>query len=212
MALKNKLVKRLVNIPIILNLGQNFLGANRFKSEIYQSVFAKEASGTFLDFGCSYGNTTAGFLRFDYYGVDIDCDAIEAAKRRYAGFPQVIFFCVNILQQEFKNDFFDHILFASTSHHLSDDELRQILDRLLKFLKAGGELHFFDIFRQPGKDKFITRLLTRFDQGKYIRTLREYDNFFASGQYRIAERKIFQSPKRLLRLWDFVYIKLLKPR
>jgi hypothetical protein len=106
---------------------------------------------------------------------------------------------------------FDQIIFGTTGHHLTDQELRLIIETLLSYLKPGGSLHFFDIFRQPNKDGLTTRLLTKNDQGKFVRTLDQYENFFSTGNYTIAGKRIFESPKdRLVRLQDMLYI-CLKP-
>ena len=207
MALKNRILQQIINHPFVLNLGQNFLGANQYKVALYRSVFAGK-SGTLLDFGCSYGNTTAGFLHFEYYGVDIVGQAIAAAKKRFKDFPHVHFARVDILQQDYQRNFFDHVLFASTSHHCSDAACKSILDKLLLALKPGGELHFFDIIQKPD-DRWTTKLLTRFDQGKHIRTREQTEVIFKG--YPVAEMKIFPSPDKLIKLWDFLYVKIVRP-
>ena len=207
MALKNRLIKKLIHTPFILNFGQNFLGANQYKLELYQQALVGK-HGALLDFGCSYGNTTPGFLNFEYHGIDIDEVAIGFAKRKYQAYPNVNFHCLDILKQEFKRNYFDHVLFASTGHHLSDEEFRKILEVLLIHLKPAGELHYFDIFQKPN-DTWTTKLLTRFDQGKYIRTREQSAAFFKN--YPVAEMRILPSPEKLVKLWDFMYVKITRP-
>lgn len=207
MALKNRIIQRIINIPQVLHFGQNFLGANQYKIALYTSVLEGK-SGTLLDFGCSYGNTTSGFLHFEYYGVDIDGTAIAAAQRKFKNYPQVHFACIDILRLDYQRNFFDHALFASTSHHLADAAFKGVLDKLMLALKPGGALHFFDIFQQP-HDRWTTRLLTRFDQGKHIRTREQTEIFFKD--YPVAERRIFPSPNTLIKLWDFLYVKIVRP-
>jgi len=141
--------------------------------------------------------------------LDIDDKMIEKARQQFKSYPNIKFFTHNVLDGEFKRDFFDNILFASSSHHIADQDLKAIFDALIVNLKPGGELHFFDIIKQP-KDKLITRLLTRYDQGKNIRTLDEYKKFFKDKNYQIAEKRIFKSPKAMIQLWDFLYIKITK--
>lgn len=207
MALKNRIMKKIINIPFVLNFVHNFLGANQYKVALYTSVFEGK-SGTLLDFGCSYGNTTPGFLNFEYYGVDIDGEAITAAKQKFKNYPHVHFACVDVLRQEYKRNFFDHALFASTSHHLSDEEFKSILDKLLVALKPGGALHFFDIIHRPD-DRWTTKLLTKFDQGKHIRTREQTEKVFKN--YPVTEMRIFPSPNKFIKLWHFLYIKIVRP-
>jgi len=201
-------LKKLLNTRFVLHSFQTLVGANQWKSKLYPSVFTKP--GSVLDFGCSYGNTTKCFLDREYWGVDIDRAMIETAKKYFLSYPNVHFSHVDILKQEFKPGYFDHALFASVSHHISNEDLAPIFHALLKNLKPGGELHFFDIFRKPD-DKWTTRILTALDQGTFIRTLPEYDSFFASQAFPIVERRVIESPKAMIQLWDFLYIKMVRP-
>lgn len=201
-----KIATKIINIPFVWNAGQNIVGANPWKNRLYPSVF--RSKGTLLDFGCSMGNNTEVFLDFAYHGVDLDPEAIKAAEVRWKGQPNVRFEQRNILTEGYKKDYFDHILFACAGHHIPDEEMVPILDALLVNLKPGGELHFFDVLRQPGKDQFITRLIMNNDQGKHMRTKEGYEEIFRP--YHIAEQKLFPSPDRAIKLQDMLYIRLIK--
>ncbi len=203
-----KLLVKTANVPIIWNSLQYFVGANQWKFTMYPSVFG-EKKGRLLDFGCSVGNTTAAFLDFDYVGIDVDPEAIKGAQARYAGVPHVKFYALDILKDPMPERDFDHVLFAAAGHHISDADLTAVIDRLLSCLKPGGSLHFFDLFKQPGTDSFTTRLLCRFDQGKFIRTKERYGEIFADKKYNIQEKKVFKSPDGwLIKQQDFIYFKL----
>lgn len=205
--LENSVFKKIVNTPVIWNTLEAIVGANRWKLRLYPSVFAK--SGRLLDFGCSMGNITPGFLSFEYVGVDIDCRLIEAARRRFKKYPNISFECVDILNATFRPAPFEYVLCATTGHHLTDQELEPIIMKLLALLKPGGELHFFDIVRRPGQDPLTTRLLTRVDQGKHIRTEGEYRRLFDPRRYRIAERKLFESPRGIVKQQAMLYFKFI---
>jgi SAM-dependent methyltransferase len=207
MILDNSLFKKITNIPFIWSIAQNFVGANQWKAALYPSVF--ENKGTLMDFGCSIGNETEVFLDFDYYGIDIDPHAIAAAKDRFNGYPHVRFFCTDIIKDGFKEDFFDHILFATAGHHLTDEQLAKIIEILLINLKPGGRLHFFDIIRQR-KDKWSTQLLSLVDQGKYIRTQEKYEEIFAPYTDKIVRIELFPSPDRFIKLQDILYYQIRK--
>lgn len=205
----NKLVKHVVNIPFVWNAAQTVIGANKWKDWMYPSVFQKRG-GTLLDFGCSSGNETPQFLDFDYYGVDIDPQVITAAQRKFKQYPNVQFFSLDIIKDGFKKDFFDHVLFAGTGHHLTDDELKKIIDILLENLKQGGQLHFFDLVRQPKKDGWMTQMIINADQGKHARTQQEYESIFEPSKYHVTETKLFPNPYRLIRFPDFLYLCVVK--
>jgi SAM-dependent methyltransferase len=207
--LENALFKKITNIPIVWNMAQNIVGANQWKAELYPSVFEKK-EGTLLDFGCSSGNETAAFLDFDYYGIDLDEQAIIAAQNKFKQYQNVQFMSFDIIKKGFKKDFFDHVLFAGTGHHLTDSELQKIFDILIENLKPGGQLHFFDIIRRPGKDKWRTRFIINSDQGKNVRTEETYKTFFDPQKYSIKDWKINMSPDRLVKLPDVLYVRVVK--
>ncbi len=207
--LESKIVKKIANIPLVWNLAQNIIGANQWKAWMYPSVFEKK-EGTLLDFGCSSGNETAAFLEFDYCGIDLDAQAIRGAQEKFRRYPNVKFFALDIIKDGFKEDFFDHILFAGTGHHLTDDDLQKILDILMTNLKPGGKLHFFDPISQPEKDGWLTRFIIRSDQGKFTRTETTYKSFFDKSKYKVVEWKMFPNPYRFVKFPDFLYVELTK--
>jgi len=207
--LENKLVKKIANIPVIWNIAQNIIGSYQWKARMYPSVFERK-EGTLLDFGCSSGNITAMFLDFDYSGVDVDQQAIAAAQSKFKQYPNIKFFALDIINEGFRKDFFDHVFFAGTAHHLTDDDLGKITPILMENLKPGGQLHFFDHISQSLKDGWITRFILRSDQGKYPRTEETYRRFFDPEKYRITAWKVFPSPDQFIKFPDFLYIRVVK--
>lgn len=205
---ENALIKKIANIPVVWNAAQSLIGANQWKAQLYPSVF-KQKGGTLLDFGCSGGNVTAMFLGFDYFGVDVDRQAIQAARNKFKQYPNVKFFDLDIIKDGFKKNFFDHILFAGTAHHVTNDELRKIIEILMENLKIGGQLHFFDSVTQT-KDNWMTRFIIRSDQGKNVRTEAAYESFFSPDKYIINEWRVCPSPDRFIKFPDFLYINITK--
>ena len=203
-----RIAYRILNIPLVWIIFQHFVGANRWKKTMYPSVF--RSRGALLDFGSSMGNTTQDFLDFDYTGIDTDPSMIDAATKRWAGYENVRFVCADILTKPFPDASFDHVLFACTGHHLTDEEMKKIIPALLATLRPGGELHFFDVIKQPGKDGFTTRLIMNNDQGKHMRLREEYDALFAP--YTVSEKKLFPSPDgNIVKLQDMLYFRVAKP-
>ena len=207
---RNKIFLKIVNFPPLWKLLEDFTGANRCKTRLYPSVF-KIQEGRLLDFGCSVGNLTPSFSGFDYVGVDIDPIAINGAKRRFKDKDKISFYCINVLKErlpeEVIRDGFDHILFGSTAHHIEPKELSPVIDKLLTYLKPTGVLHFFDMISQPETDVFTTRLFTRIDQGKWIRTLPEYEQFFSLTKYNILENRVIKSPYDwFIKMHDYLYL------
>src|SRR5271157_2783977 len=86
----------------------------QFKRELYLSKL--HPPGKLLDFGCADGHLADTFSGFDYYGVDIDPVAIEAARRRFRDRPNMHFIAADLCARPFPPDEFDEILFACTIH------------------------------------------------------------------------------------------------
>jgi SAM-dependent methyltransferase len=206
--LRQRTVRWFINIPWLWDIAQNILGENQWKRQMYPVPII--GGRTLLDFGCSIGNETEAFLGFDYYGIDIDPTAIEAAEERFRDHSNVQFFCLDITKEPFRKDFFDHILFAATGHHLNDEQLSDVLRALMGNLKPGGQLHFFDHIRRPGKDSWTARLVINIDQGRNIRTEDEYRKFFDYRVLNIKEWKLIPSPEKFIKLPDFLYIRVEK--
>jgi|GEM_PF-1414488 len=165
-------VGKILDIPVIWGLSQAIFGCDNQKRLLYRSVFKDK--GKILDFGCANGNTFPAFNDFDYYGVDINTNLINNARKKYAGYPNAHFIEADILQKPFKPESFDYVLFSCTGHHLKDEQLFPIMRELGAVLKKGGRLYLFDTIKKPGKDSLLLRTLINMDQGKFMKDEDKY--------------------------------------
>src|ERR1700692_1516675 len=124
------------------NLVQNVLGCPDFKSKLYRSVL--RPPGRLLDFGCANGHIAEVFLEFDYYGIDIDPGAINAARDRFKAHSRAKFIAADIHSRPYESNYFDEILLAGTAHHLTDELFVSILRELHYCLKPGKAIHLLD--------------------------------------------------------------------
>ena len=161
-----KLVKVILSVPLVWDLVQIVLGFKKFKQDLYLSKFHPPSK--LLDFGCANGHIADAFSEFDYHGVDIDPDAIEVAKRRFRGRPNMHFIAADLCSRPFPAEEFDNILFACTVHHLDDENLLRLLKELHYCVKTNGIIHIFDPVRQD-KDGWSQKLMRRLDQGQHTR-------------------------------------------
>ena len=203
-----RLLTNLVSMPGLWAFVQQHLGAPEFKRELYRSKLCTPCR--LLDFGCASGHLGDAFRDLEYYGVDLDPVAIEAAKRRFHDQPTMHFLASDIRERPFPMEFFDEILFAGTAHHLDDNLLGSVLTELHFCLKRGGTVHLFDpVFHEPVR--WFQRLMRRIDQGRYTRTLAqilaivEPLELFESGEFS------YHPPYgALLQDCDFLYLPLKK--
>ncbi|MCM8832036.1 MAG: class I SAM-dependent methyltransferase, partial [Candidatus Omnitrophica bacterium] len=116
--------------------------------------FKKE--GRLLDVGCNKGFFLAGMRNYnwDVWGVDISSFSCEYAKNIF-GLKNI--FCANILDIEFKDNFFDVITLWQVIEHL--DRPSEVLKKLNRFLKKDGLLliecpNFSSVGAKIFKDKW----------------------------------------------------------
>lgn len=84
-----------VSIPWLWNAIQHVLGAPRFKRELYRSKL--HPPGTLLDLGCATGHLADAFTDFEYYGVDLDAEAIRVARQRFCDRANMHFLVADLL-------------------------------------------------------------------------------------------------------------------
>ncbi len=140
-----------------------------------------------LDFGCGTGANSYMFDQNKYLGVDVDEDRILYAKKK---FPKCKFDILknNIIPAE--NNSFDFICILATIHHISDKDFKSYIEEFSRVLKQNGKL----IIIEPCflKNSFFNNwFMNFFDEGKYIRTEKEYIYLF-EGKFEIFIHKRFK--------------------
>ncbi len=66
-----------LDVPWLWDRVQDIMGAPGFKRALYRSKL--HPPGRLLDFGCATGHLSDTFVDFDYYGLDLDPNAIAYA-------------------------------------------------------------------------------------------------------------------------------------
>lgn len=161
-----------VNIARMWDVFQALFGAVGEKKRLYYELMGSPKGSSVLDFGCATGVTAGAFSNCDYLGVDINKSYISLAQKKYKKWKNIQFLCCNAF--ELKDKKFDNILIAATGHHINDDDMVRILEKLKGMLKQGGKIHFIDIVKTK-EMTFITRILMAIDKGEFIRTPEAYD-------------------------------------
>jgi len=195
-------------MPALWALVQEHLGAPVFKRELYRSKLNPPCR--LLDFGCASGHLGDAFRDLEYYGVDLDPVAIEAAKRRFHDQPTMHFLATDLRDRPFPREFFDEILFAGTAHHLDDELLGSVLTELHFCLKCGGTVHLFDpVFQE--RTRWSQRLMRRIDQGRHTRTLAQILAIVEPLElFEYGESSYHPPYGALLQDCDFLYLPLKK--
>lgn len=130
-----------------------------------------------LDAGCGAGIPITRLLaeRFDVMGVDFSAAQIELARRNV---PNAKFFCEDLTDLHFPQDFFDGICSYYAIIHIPREEHRALLERFNFMLNTGGIallcLGAENLIDDIDESFLGTRMYwSHFDSGTYRRMLKE---------------------------------------
>ncbi len=204
-----RILKSVLDIPFFWNLTQFIFGCDKQKRFLYRAAFREK--GRILDFGCADGNTFPAFSDFEYYGIDINERLLNHARNKYSSFGNTHFINADILEEPFPEDFFDHVLFACTGHHLERERLLEILKELIRVLKRKKNLHIFDTIRVPDRDSAVLRFIINLDQGKFMKDEKTYGVIFKelSDKIEVVKTETFRV-RRFMPLPTFFHAELRK--
>jgi ubiquinone/menaquinone biosynthesis C-methylase UbiE len=129
-----------------------------------------------LDIGCGPANVLSRLKNITYVGIDSNDRYISLAKKKYGTKGEFYYLSAGVLPN-FENEKFDRILFLGVLHHLSDDEIIQMIPKVKSLLTETGRVITHDPVRLE-KQKRVSKILMDFDRGKYIRDQQNYVKFF----------------------------------
>jgi SAM-dependent methyltransferase len=120
---------------------------------------------TLLDVGCGPGHYRNSFA-CQYSGVDINPDYIEMASSRLDG----QFMVMDGTRLEFADKTFDHVVSVAILHHLTDDQVVQMVREARRVCKPSGWVHLLDAILPVTPNFTLKRTIFRLDRGEYPRT------------------------------------------
>ena len=140
---------------------------------VYTREFVKAEPGQrVLDLGCGPGDVLDHLPDVDYVGIDINPRYVRAAQTRFG--QRGTFRHEDVADTVVRDaGSFDIVMANGLLHHLTDDEVRQLLTLAQRALKPGGRLVTFDGCFVPGQSR-LARLLLRMDRGRFVRTQEAY--------------------------------------
>jgi len=167
---------------------------DRFRALIRSRV-NPSPSETLLDVGCGPGHYRSSFA-CQYSGVDINPDYIQMASSRLDGW----FMVMDGTRLEFADETFDHVVSVAILHHLTDEQVVQMVREARRVCKASGRVHLLDAILPVTPSFTFKRIIFRLDRGEYPRTYEHLCELIAKAGP-ISSREIMAGP-----LHDVTYV------
>ena len=118
-----------------------------------------------LDIGCGWRGNFCNIDPGSYYGTDRDSKVIEPLITSNTGY----FSAMDVKELKFDSEYFDYAISVSLLHHLSADELKDVVAEVKRVLKKGGKIIFADGVYPESKFNLAGWLIRFFDRGRYVR-------------------------------------------
>lgn len=167
-----ELVRPILDRPYFYELYHRLIGANYRSRVLVNEYIRARPSDHILDIGCGPGNMLPFLPECQYLGVDVNDSYINTAKQRYG--HRAKFVCERVSHHNVAElGAFDIVLALGLTHHLDDDEARDLFRLGYAALKPGGRLITNDGCYTSSQSRVERYLLSR-DRGQYVRTEAQY--------------------------------------
>ena len=144
--------------------------------------FEHEPGIKVLDVGCGPGSRSHYFTDSRYLGIDLSAKYIKTANERYEEYENINFLQADVntffSEENEATEKFDLVILCGILHHLSDDEIENMLSRLGALLNSNGELRTFDGVYTDNQPRFAKYAL-KLDRGKHVRSISGYEKLIA---------------------------------
>lgn len=177
------------NFPYLWLLMQKTIGGTPSKQQFAKKWYKGQSK--ILEIGCSVGNISSCFTNLKdikYFGIDIDLNVINVAKKRFINNSNFSFQHINLADFIKTGIRFDYILFAAILHHVDDETSIQMLRDVKKCASEGSSIIIYDPEKTTSDDSFLLRLFLKlFEQGRYLRYKSQYQDLIEKSGLKIIE-------------------------
>jgi SAM-dependent methyltransferase len=158
-----------LRLPRLYNLLQDLVGGSRDRADFVRTHVLFQPDEKVVDAGCGTGSALEFLPPVNYVGFDPNSGYIHAAQSRYGSRGQ--FLCGDADSPEVRElaQNADTFLSFGVLHHLTDSQIRKILNLARACLRPSGRF----IFYEPcfsASDDVLGRIFMRLDRGGNIKT------------------------------------------
>jgi ubiquinone/menaquinone biosynthesis C-methylase UbiE len=169
--MQRKGIYKILSIPKVYSFLQWLFYHARTHSYLHELIGVTEGK-KILEVGCGPGGLVLKFPNSEYVGIDISQEYIDNANNRFGKLGR--FYCVSVDEIE-KIDItkIDIVIIKAVLHHLSDEQISDMLEKLKNIMNPGGVLVTLDCAFCP-KQNPISRMFVSLDRGLFVREVDHY--------------------------------------
>jgi SAM-dependent methyltransferase len=190
LGLGSRWYQKLLGHPFVYNRLRPWVVGGIDMTAFYESLETK-GTDVIVDVGCGTGDALRYLSSFKaYYGFDIDARAIEFARARAAGRPEVTFEARPVTAEDLASLRPSLVILAGLLHHMDDEQAVRLLE-LLAGTPSIRRITTQDVVYLPGER--VSNLLARLDRGRYVREEDGYRALVERAGLRIESLRIARS-------------------
>ena len=169
--MQRKGIYKILSIPKVYSFIQWLFYHSPTYSYFHELIGVTEGK-KILDVGCGPGDNVLKFPNSEYVGIDISQEYIDNANNRFGKLGR--FYCVSVDEIE-KTDItkIDIVIIKAVLHHLSDEQISDMLEKLKNIMSPSGVLITLDPTFCP-KQNPISRMFVSLDRGLFVREVDHY--------------------------------------
>jgi 2-polyprenyl-3-methyl-5-hydroxy-6-metoxy-1,4-benzoquinol methylase len=174
MSQRSSKLYNLINSPILYKFFQYLMSGTSFRKKIIKKNISNKKIKV-LDIGCGPAEILNYIPKAIYHGYDIDSRSIAYAKKKYRS-KNHHFYCKHFNKSDLsKLPKFDFIILFGVLHHLSNKEIKNILNLCKKKMTKKSKLLTEDPILIKDQN-LIANFLIKKDRGLNVRYKNDYKN------------------------------------
>jgi SAM-dependent methyltransferase len=165
-------VRSVLSLPYAYELFARLIGGRRARARFVSDHLRAEPQARVLDVGCGTGSLLEYLPDVRYVGLDLSPEYVEYARARFAGRGGE-FRVAEASSIPADLGTFDLAFAIGVLHHMSDDQVRRMVEGVASALGPGGRFVTLDNAYVQGQH-WVARALARCDRGQHVRAPQGY--------------------------------------